>query len=124
MEEKKEKILYFCTSGSDNAEKASICFAMANAGMALDMDVKVALQGQGVQLAQKGFTDHVPATGGFPALKKLIADYIEQGGEIHVCKPCMEERSIKDSDLIEGAQVTAGGSLNIMAVAADAQMVY
>jgi uncharacterized protein involved in oxidation of intracellular sulfur len=124
MEEKKEKILYFCTSGSDNAEKASICFAMANAGMAMDMDVKVALQGCGVQLAQKGFTDHVPATGGFPALKKLIEDYIAQGGEIHVCKPCMEERNIKDSDLIQGAQVTAGGSLNIMAVAADAQMVY
>jgi uncharacterized protein involved in oxidation of intracellular sulfur len=124
MEEKQEKIVYFCTSGGENAEKASICFAMANAGMAMDMDVKVALQGKGVQLAQKGFTDHVPATGGFPALKKLIADYLAQGGEIHVCKPCMEERHIKDTDLIEGAQVTAGGTLNIMAVAADAQMVY
>ncbi|SLM28051.1 DsrE family protein [Desulfamplus magnetovallimortis] len=124
MEEKQEKIVYFCTSGADNAEKASICFAMANAGMALDMDVKVALQGKAVQLAQKGFTDHVPATGGFPALKKLISDYIAQGGEIHVCKPCMEERNIADSDLIEGAQVTAGGTLNIMAAASDAQMVY
>jgi len=124
MEEKQEKILYFCTSGSDNAEKASICFAMANAGMSMDMDVKVALQGQGVELAKQGFADHLPATGGFPALKKLIADYIAQGGEIHVCKPCMQERNIKDSDLIEGAQVTAGATLNIMAAASDAQMVY
>lgn len=124
MEEKTEKVVYFCTCAKDNAEKASTCFSMANAGMALDMDVTIALQGEGVQLAWKGFADDIQPVGGFPALSSLIQSYLEQGGEIHVCKPCMEYRHIKDDDLIDGAKPTAGGTLNIMAAGADAQMVY
>ncbi|WP_022665611.1 DsrE family protein [Desulfospira joergensenii] len=119
-----EKIIYFCTHGGEGAEKASICFAMANAGVAMDIDITVALQGNGVYLAQKGFIDHVPATGGFAPLTKLMGDFMELGGKILVCKPCIDERKIQETDLIEGAQITAGGTLNVLALEADAQLVY
>jgi predicted peroxiredoxin len=124
MSEKTEKIIYFCTHGGEDAEKASICFAMASAAIALDVDTTVALQGSGVYLAQKGYIEHVPATGGFAPLTKLITDYMELGGKLMVCKPCIEDRKIEESDLISGAQVTAGGTLNMIALESDAQLVY
>lgn len=119
-----EKVIYFCTCGGDDAEKASICFAMAGAAIALELDVTVALQGRAVHLAQKGYTNNVPATGGFAPLSKLIGDFLELGGTLLACKPCIEDRNIEESDLIEGCEVTSGGNLNLIAIGSDAQMVY
>jgi uncharacterized protein involved in oxidation of intracellular sulfur len=124
MSEKVEKIIYFCTHGGEDAERASICFAMAGAAVALDIDTTVALQGKAVYLAQNGYIDHLPATGGFAPLSKLIGDFIELGGKILVCKPCIDERNIKETDLIEGSSVTSGGTLNLLALESDAHLVY
>ena len=124
MSETTEKIIYFCTHAGEDAEKASICFAMASSALALEVETTVALQGSGVYLAQKGYVEHVPATGGFAPLTKLIGDYMELGGKLLVCKPCVEERKIEESDLIDGAKVSTGGNLNMIALEADAQLVY
>lgn len=124
MSENTEKMLYCLTCSGDDSERASLCFAMASAGVAMDVDVTVALQGKGVYLALKDYTDHLPSIGGFAPLKKLIADFMEAGGKVLVCKPCIEERKIEETDLIEGSQATTGGTLNMLALAADAQFVY
>jgi len=124
MSEKQETALYLCTSGGENPEKASICLAMASAAVALDIDTTIAFQGAGVYLALKNYTDHVPATGGFSPLKKLMGDFTELGGKILVCKPCMAERNITDDDLIEGAEVTSGGTLNMLAIKSDIHLAY
>jgi uncharacterized protein involved in oxidation of intracellular sulfur len=124
MPEKIEKIVYFCTHGGEDAEKASICFAMAGAAVALDLDATVALQGSAVYLAQKGYTDHVPQAGGFSPLSKMISDFRELGGKLLVCKPCIAERNIEETDLIDGAKITAAGTLNILALESDAHLVY
>ncbi|MBG0776364.1 MAG: DsrE family protein [Desulfovibrionaceae bacterium] len=120
MSEKQEKILYICTHANDDPEKAHLPFVLGNAALATDIKATVVLQSNGVYLAQKGFVDHMVSGGGFPPIKKLVADFLEQGGEIKVCKPCIAERNIDESDLIDGAVTTAGGALNIAAIEADA----
>ncbi|MCD4742974.1 MAG: DsrE family protein [Desulfobacteraceae bacterium] len=124
MAEKVEKIVYFCTHGGEDCERAAICFAMAGAALALDIDTTVALQGKAVYLALKGYTDHVPEVGGFAPLSKLISDFLEFDGKLLVCKPCIEERKIEDTQLIKGAEITAGGTLNLLALESDAHLVY
>ena len=124
MSENTEKILYCLTCSGDDSERASLCFAMASGGAAMDVDVTVALQGKGVYLALKGYTDHLPAIGGFAPLKKLISDFMEVGGKVLVCKPCIDERKIEEADLIDGARVTTGGALNMLALETNAQLVY
>ena len=119
-----KKSFIFAPHGGEDAERASICFSMACAALSLDVDVTMALQGEGVFLAKKGHVEHIHATGGFSPLSKLINDFVELGGKILVCKPCIHYRDIPDTDLIDGAEVTAGGTLNIIALEADAQMVY
>ncbi|BBO76840.1 hypothetical protein DSCW_42570 [Desulfosarcina widdelii] len=124
MSEKEEKILYVSTHGDENLDKATVPFVLANAALAMDTQATVVLQTNAVVFAKKGFADTVPASGGFPPMKKLLADFIEQGGTIWVCGPCIKARGISPDDLIEEATIMAGAQLNIAAIEADAVFVY
>lgn len=53
-----------------------------------------------------------------------MADFIDTGGKFLVCKPCIEERKIEEDDLIDGAATTTGATLNMMALEANATLVY
>ena len=125
MSEKEEKILYFCTHSGDDSEKAAMPFVMAVAALAMDVKATVVLQGNGVYLARKGYVDNMLPPGGFPPLKKLVRDFLDLGGTLLVCVPCIKERNIsEETDLIEGAAPTAAGALNVEAIESDAVMVY
>ncbi|MGE0085261.1 MAG: DsrE family protein [Desulfococcaceae bacterium] len=124
MEEKSEKIFYLLTCAAEHPEKAAIPFVLGNAALSMDVGATVCLQASGVYLAQKGYIDHMPPGGGFPPIKKLISDFLELGGKIWVCVPCIKERNIAEEDLIEGAQTTAGASVNLEAMASNAVFVF
>jgi predicted peroxiredoxin len=120
-----EKNLYIATHAGENPEKAAMPFVMANAALAMDIKATVVLQGNGVYLARKGYVDNMLPAGGFPPLAKLIKDFFEQGGKLLVCVPCIKERKINEAtDLIEGAQTTAAGALNIEAMESKAVFTY
>ncbi len=125
MTEKEEKILYICTNAGEDPEKAAMPFVMANAAMTMDIKATIALQGNGVYLAQKGYVDTMLPAGGFPPVKKLLQDFMEQGGKLLVCVPCIKERNIDEAeDMIDGAQITAAGTLTVEALESDAVFVY
>mgnify|MGYP000212269949 CR=1 FL=1 len=125
MSEKEEKILYVSTHGDENLGKATVPFVLANAALAMDIDATVCLQGNGVYLARKGYTDTMLPPGGFPPLSKLVREFLELGGHLLVCVPCIKERNIDESrDLIEGSQTTAAGALNVLAMECNAVFVY
>jgi uncharacterized protein involved in oxidation of intracellular sulfur len=123
--EKTEKILYIGTKAGDDPEKAAMPFVMANAALAMDIEATVCLQGNGVYLAQKGYAEKTLAPGGFPPLKKLVSEFVELGGKLLGCVPCIKERHIDEAtELVEGAQTTAAGALNVEAMESDAVLVY
>ena len=100
-------------------------FVMANAAMAMDIQATVVLQGNGVYLARKGYTQNMLPPGGFPSLTTLISEFLELGGKLLVCVPCIKERKIDEkTDLIEGVQMTAAGALNLEAIESKAVFVY
>jgi len=124
-EQEVEKILYIGTCAGDNPEKAAMPFVMANAALAMDLEATVCLQGNGVYLARKGYPENMTPPGGFPPLPKLIADFMELGGKLLVCGPCIKERHIDEkTDLIQGATITAAGALNLLALESNAVLVY
>jgi len=124
MAENEERIMLFCTHAGDDAEKAAMPFVMACGAIAMDVEATVVLQGQGVYIAQKGYVDNMLPPGGFPPLKKLLADFIELGGDLRVCGPCIKERSIDESEFVKGAKITAAGELALDAMEAKAVFVY
>ena len=120
-----EKILYIGTCAGDQAEKAAMPFVMASAALAMDVQATICLQGDGVWLAQKGYAEKMPEPGGFPPMAKLIKDFLELGGKLLVCAPCIKKRNIDEKqDLLEGSAITAAGALNIEAMESKAVFVY
>ena len=62
--------------------------------------------------------------GGFPHMKELLANFMELGGDLKICVPCIKSRNIEESELVEDSQMTGAGALNVEAIEADAVMVY
>ena len=124
MSEKEEKILYTGSYGGEDPEKASSPFVMANAALAMDVKATIVLMGHAVYLAKKGYVETVLPGGGFPPLKKLLEDFLEFGGQLKVCVPCIRGRNIDESDLIEGAETVMAAAVTAAALEADAVMTF
>ena len=102
-EEKSEKILIFGTHGPEDPERASLPFVIGNAALVMEVNATVMLQGTGVLLAKKGCYEHVFAAG-LPPLQDLVQSFIELGGTLLICTPCIQERNITPDMLVEIAQ--------------------
>jgi len=101
-----EKIVLIATHGAEDPERASLPFVVGNAALAMEVKATAILQGYAVTLASRGTSEHVFAPG-LPPLKELLDNFLEQGGELLVCTPCIKERRITPEMLIEGAKPIA-----------------
>jgi predicted peroxiredoxin len=119
----KEKIVYIVTHGAEDPERATFPFMLATAAQAMEVEAVVALQGTSVFLAKKGFLEHVSAAG-LPPLQDLVTRFVNEGGKLLVCVPCIRDRKIEESDLIEGASTTAAAALIQEILTANATLVY
>ena len=100
-----EKLVIMCTWGPDTPERATIPFVMATAAQASDVDVVMGFQADGVKLLVKGIAETVNAPM-FPPLKELLDTYVEAGGRLLACGPCVKWREIKaDADFVPGAMI-------------------
>ena len=120
---KTEKLVIISTTGPENIEKATLPFVVATAAQTLDAQVVIILQASAVLLAKKGMAENVNANGFMP-LKKLMDTFIELGGQLFVCAPCMKERLIQPTDLIEGSTVVAAGTVAEEVLSATSTLTY
>jgi predicted peroxiredoxin len=103
----------FCinlTCSSDNADKATVAFVVANAAVASDQKTLVFLSIEGVRLSQQGFADDIHEPG-FAPLKELMDNFVKAGGMIYVCSPCFKKRALAEDKLIAGATIVGGAKL-------------
>ena len=105
-----QKLVIIATHAEENPDKATLPFVMGNTALAMDMEATVILQSTGVYLAYRGYAEHVHAAG-FPSLTELLATYLEAGGKLMVCSPCMQARKIAPEELIQAAAIIAGATL-------------
>ena len=118
-----EKMVFVLTQGVEDPERCTFPFVLAGAAMAMDVQCTVVIQGSAVFLVKRGVLEHVKVPGLKP-LKELVNGFLENGGELLVCIPCLEERSIEASDLIEGATLGKAGKVVGRIFEANATLVY
>jgi uncharacterized protein involved in oxidation of intracellular sulfur len=118
-----EKMVYIVTHAGEDPERATFPFMLATAAQAMEVEAVVALQGVSVFLAKKGYLENVVAAG-LPALKDLVDTFLEAGGKLLICTPCIRERNIEESELIEGSELIAAARLNQEILSANATLVY
>jgi predicted peroxiredoxin len=97
------KVLLISTHFDDNLEIATMPWAVGNAALAEDKEVTIYLQGLAVREAQRGGTKGLRFPP-FPWLETLQKAFVENGGDVDVCAPCMNAHSVERDELIEGAE--------------------
>ena len=103
------KILINCNHGSEDAERATLPFVVANVSATADQDTIVFLTVEGVRLATKGYADAIHKDG-MPAAGDVIQQFIANGGQVWACGACTKPRGITDADLIEGARIVTAAN--------------
>lgn len=118
MSEETQKLLYLLNDGGDRAEKVLTAFALANIGVTMENDVTIALFGEATRLAYKGYGETVHSLDRLP-MAKLMRDFLDLGGKIMICGPCIKSRQVDPSMLVEGVETTTGTVMNDLILEAD-----
>jgi uncharacterized protein len=103
----------FCvnlTHSTDNTDKATVGFVLANAALGSGKETMVFLSVEGVRLAQRGVADAIREEG-FAPLRELMDNFSKAGGTIYVCSPCFKKRKLDENNLVAGASIVGGAKL-------------
>jgi predicted peroxiredoxin len=103
----------FCVSlthATDNPDKATVAFVVANAAVGSGKETLVFLSIEGVRLSQKGFADQIHEEG-FAPLRELMENFAKAGGTMYVCSPCFKKRKLDENNLVPGAAIVGGAKL-------------
>jgi uncharacterized protein len=103
----------FCvnlTHSTDDTDRATVGFVLANAALGSGKETLVFLSINGVRLAQRGVADGIHEDG-FAPLRELMDSFAKGGGTIYVCSPCFKKRKLDEHNLVAGATIVGGAKL-------------
>lgn len=112
------KMIFHCTHGNDQSERATLPFVAANVAATAGQDAVVLCTIDAVWSGTKGGAEAIAAPG-LPPLVKLIEEFVANGGAIWLCGACTKPRGIDESKLVKGAQIV-GAAFVVEAIAKGA----
>ena len=99
-----EKLIFNCTHGREDAERATLPFVAANIAATAGQDSVVLCTIEAVWLGTDGGTAGVAADG-LPALADLYREFLANGGHVWLCGACTKPRGIGEGQLADGATI-------------------
>jgi predicted peroxiredoxin len=109
MSEQKNLVVVI-THGTDH-ELSSVAFTIANGGITAGLKVFVFLTSGGVDLVRKKAIDTTQVAPLEP-LAALVKDFLQRGGTLWACTPCVKARGYTQDHLIEGTIITGASVLH------------
>ena len=106
-----DKLLFTCSHGKEDPERAILPFVAANTAAIAGQESVVVLTIDGVWLGTEGGTAGISLEG-FPRLDSLFEEFVANGGEVWLCGTCTKPRGITEDQLAKGAKIT--GAANII----------
>lgn len=112
-------VLIHNTRGTNDVERATLAFVVANTALAGGQDATVLLTLEGVRIGVEGCCDGLAAEG-FPPLADVINSFVSNGGNLWVCGACAKPRGIGQDDLLAGGTIV-GAAAAVEALVSGAQ---
>lgn len=103
-------LVVMITRGTDH-ELSSVGFTIANGGLTAGLRVSIFLTSAGVDLVRKRASDTTQVSPLEP-LAQLIADFLQRGGALWACTPCVKARGYTENDLIDGVVITGASKVH------------
>lgn len=99
-----EKLIFNCTWGREDPERATLPFVAANIAATAGQDAVVLCTIDAVRLGTKGGSDGVEAAG-LPKLCDLLNHFVANNGKVWLCGACAKPRGITEEQLAEGVTI-------------------
>ena len=115
------RVIVGCTHGEEAPDHVAVAYLTAGAALDQGKEVVMWLTVEGVRLALAGYADRIRA-GQEPPVERLHAQFVEKGGRFYVCPICFNERSLDESELVQGAELK--GATPLMEFAGDSAMTF
>lgn len=98
------KLIFNCTYGKENPERATLPFVAANIAAAAGQEAVVLCTIDAVWLGTEGGTDGI-AQPGLPVLADLYREFVDNGGQVWLCGACTKPRGIAEGQIGKGATI-------------------
>jgi len=121
--ERKKRILYVQTSGTDTPERLYAPFILGATAAAMNIDATIFFVIKGVTVVKKGEAEKIKI-GSFPSLKEVIDQAVKAGVKLQVCEQSCQLLGIKYGDFIEEAKIVGAATLNDLLLDADAVLAF
>lgn len=108
MTSETRELIVLVTHGADH-ELSSVAFTIACGGLTSGLKVCAFLTSSAVDLVRRRGIDMTHVSPLDP-LKTLIDDFMQRGGTVIACPPCVKARGYMQEDFIEGVTI-AGASV-------------
>ncbi len=116
-------ILYVQTSGLDTPERLYAPFILGMTAKAMDVDASIFFMIKGITVMKKGEAEKVKI-GNFPSLKDVMEQAINVGVKMYICEQSTQLLGIPRGDFIPAATIAGAGTLNDLALDADAVLSF
>jgi predicted peroxiredoxin len=104
-----DNLVVVVTKGIDS-ELSSVAFAIANAGLTAGMTVSVFLTSTAIDLVRKS-GQRLTKVAPFDSLGGMIESFLQRGGTIWACPPCVAARGYTPSDLLDGVTIVGASAM-------------
>ena len=104
------RLIFNCTHGKEDAERATLPFVAANVAATGGQEATVVCTVEGVWPGTKSGQDGIEAQG-LPPLAKLYSDFIANGGTVWLCGACTKPRGITEEHLAKGATIVGAAKI-------------
>ena len=105
-----ERLIFNCTHGKDDPERATLPFVAANVAATAGQDAVVLCTIDAVWLGTEGGTEGI-ASPGLPVLNDLLGEFVDNGGQVWLCGACTKPRGIGEEDLAKGAAIVGAAKV-------------
>lgn|SRR5574338_196291 len=105
-----QPILFQCTHGADDAERATLPFVAANVAVSAGQEAIVVCTIDAVWLGTRGGAESIAANG-LPRLSTLIDEFVSGGGAIWLCGACTKPRGITEAQVTSGACIVGAARI-------------
>jgi predicted peroxiredoxin len=105
-----ELLIFNCTHGADDPERATLPFVAANVAATAGQDAVVLCTIDAVWIGTGGGADGI-AQPGLPPLADLYREFVENGGNVWLCGACTKPRGIGEDRLAKGAAIVGAAKV-------------
>ena len=105
-----DKVVINLATGGEDAEKVTVAFLVATAGLEAGKQVVMFVTKEAVRLGLAGHAESIHSADA-PPVSRLFQQFADGGGELYVCPICFNVRQLDEQALVDNARLAGATPL-------------